>query len=136
MIFNESLKNVTSTWLTGTKLVKLNNVLFNALVPKRGTAATSAGKKLQSANRVLYALNNAGEVRPSLLKAGFFPVWVRVRYGELWNHCDIRLSHECFESAQNIAVCYEYLNNAISAVIKTRAGKKALIGTEFEYLVK
>ena len=55
MIFNESLKNVTSTWLTGTKLVKLNNVLFNALVPKRGAAATSAGKKLQSANRVLYA---------------------------------------------------------------------------------
>ena len=136
MIFNESLKNVTSTWLTGTKLLKLNNVLFNALVPKTGRAATSAGKKLQSANHVLYALNNAGEVRPSLLKAGFFPVWERVQCGEEWHQYYLCLSYECFQSAQNIAACYEYLNNAISAVIKTKAGKNALIGTEFEYLVK
>lgn len=136
MIFNESLKNITSTWLTGTKLVKLNSVLFDVLVPKSGPASTSAGKKLQSANRVLYALNNAGEVRPSLLKAGFFPVWERVQYGELWNQYSIRLSYECMESVQNITACYEYLDNVLSAVIKTRAGKKALTGTEFEYLVK
>ena len=133
MIFNESLENVTSTWLSETKLVKLNNVLFNALVPKSGSAATGAGKKLQSANRVLYALNNAGEVRSSLLKAGFFPMWECVECGR---GVRVVLSNEAFESTQNITACYEYLNNVLSAIIKTRAGKNALIGTEFEYLVK
>lgn len=110
MIFENDFQNVKDSWLTGTKLLDLNYVLFNALVPGCGKADTTAGERVRSVNHTLYRYNNDGDVPP---------YFYRMDYK--------RDLHKFL---------YEYLDKALTYVIGTKAGKAALRGTEFEYLIK
>ena len=132
MIFNEPLDKVDTTLLDGTKLIRLNGVLFDNLIPVGTPAPSAAQRNLQTANVVLWELNFNGGVDNRLYKYGYCAKFERYHDGRrlTWNVLPDRRSQD------NILACYKYLDHAVAAVIKTRAGKNALIGTEFEYLVK
>ena len=132
MIFNEFLDEVDSTWLDGTKLMRLNGVLFDNLIPVGIPAPSAAQRCLQTANDVLWELNFHGGVDKRLYKFGYCAKFEKYHDGRrlVWNTLPDRRSHG------NILACYKYLDHAVAGVIKTKAGKQALIGTEFECLAK
>lgn len=117
MLFANDINNAKDTYLSGTKLVELNHVLFKKLVPvlAKDEPQTSAGKRLLGTNRMLYRFNNDGDIFPALRARG------------VWNYDD---------DATNTKIFYEILDDRLTDVINTRAGKAALVGTKFEYLIK
>ena len=119
-IFENDLQNAKNEYCEGTKLLQLNGVLFDKLVPRliADKPETAAGVTLRDVNRRLQRTLNDGDVFKTIANYGY----------------DYDIGYVDDYSA-NIEALYNYLNDILVKVIRSRAGKAALVGTEFEYLI-